>query len=152
MQTYHSFLAVLREAKDGVSILVVKIIKEDAATASSFIVAVFDHKVVITPLLELGPVLRVVLLTNSLSSHTLSHHTGTSDCYINLLHRTVTSNCYFGLLHQTVASNCCVKLLRQIVASNCSIRHSAQVVTCRPLIYKKCCQHLSSHCKKFAAT
>ena len=113
MQTYHSFLAVLREAKDGVSILVVKIIKEDAATASSFIVAVFDHKVVITPLLELRPVLRVVLLTNSLSNHTL--------------------------LHQTVASNC-------------SIRHGAQVVTCRPLMCGKCCQHLSLHCKTFAAT
>lgn len=118
MQTYHSFLAVLREAKDGVSILVVKIIKEDAATASSFIVAVFDHKVVITPFLELGPVLRVVLLTNSLSSHTLLHHTGTSDCYNKLLHRTVTSHCYIGLLHRTVTPDCLIRLLCQTVPSD----------------------------------
>ena len=67
--TYHSFLAILREAENGVCILAVQVIEEDAATASALIVAVLDHKVVITPLLELGPVLRVMLITDSLGQH-----------------------------------------------------------------------------------
>ena len=53
-RAYHSLLAVLREAENGVCILVVQVIKEDAATASALIVAVFDHKVVVTPFLDFG--------------------------------------------------------------------------------------------------
>ena len=64
--TYHSFLAILRKAENGVCILVVQVVEEDAATPSALIVAVLDHKVVITPLLELGPILRVMLVTHSL--------------------------------------------------------------------------------------
>lgn len=66
--TYHSFLAILRKTEDGVCILVVQIVKEDAATPSALIVAVLDHKVVIAPLLELGPILRVMLFTDSLGT------------------------------------------------------------------------------------
>ncbi len=66
--TYHSFLAILRKAEDGVGILVVQVVEEDAATPSALIVAVLDHKVVITPLLELGPILRVMLITDSLGT------------------------------------------------------------------------------------
>jgi len=59
----------LRKAENGVGILVVQVIEEDAATASALIVAMLDHKVVITPLLELGPILRVMLITDSLGQH-----------------------------------------------------------------------------------
>ncbi len=40
--------------------------EEDAAAASALIVAVLNHKVVITPLLKFGPILRVMLITDSL--------------------------------------------------------------------------------------
>ena len=73
---YHGLLAVMREVKDGVRIFVIQVIEEDAAAASAFIVSVLDHKVVITPLLELGPVLWVVLITHRLSSSTQWHTVG----------------------------------------------------------------------------
>ena len=59
-------MAVLREIEDGISVFVIQVIEEDAATTAAFIVSVLDHKVVITPLLELGPVLRVMFLTDRL--------------------------------------------------------------------------------------
>lgn len=70
-RAYHGLLAVLREAENGVGILVVQVIKEDAATASALVVAVFDHKIVVTPFLELGPVLRIMLVAHSLNSSRL---------------------------------------------------------------------------------
>lgn len=81
---YHGLLAVMREVKDGVRVFVIQVIEEDAAAASAFIVSVLDHKVVITPLLELGPVLWVVLITHRLSSrHTMAHSRlhSTAACY-----------------------------------------------------------------------
>ena len=64
--SHHCLLTVLREVKDGVSIFVIQVIEEDAATASALVVAVLDHKVIITPLLELGPVFWIMLITYSL--------------------------------------------------------------------------------------
>lgn len=66
MAAYHSLLAVLREVENGVSVFVIEVIEEDAATTAAFVVSVLDHKVVITPLLELGPVLGVMFLTDRL--------------------------------------------------------------------------------------
>ena len=63
--THHSLLAVLREGKNGVSIFVVQVVKEDSA-APSALIAVLDQEVVITPLLELGEVLWIILVTHSL--------------------------------------------------------------------------------------
>ena len=63
---HHCLLTVPGEVKDGVSVFVIQVIEEDASTASAFIVAVLDHKVVITPLLELGPVFWIMLITYSL--------------------------------------------------------------------------------------
>lgn len=70
-RAHHGLLAVLREAENGVCILVVQVIKEDAAAASALVVAVFDHKVVVTPFLELGPVFGVMLVAHSLNSSRL---------------------------------------------------------------------------------
>lgn len=65
MKAYHSFLAVLRKGKNGVCVFVIEIIEEDATTSSPLI-PVLDQEVVITPLLELGEVFRIMLVTHSL--------------------------------------------------------------------------------------
>lgn len=61
-------LAVLREIENGVSVFVIEVVKEDTAAATALVVSVLDHKVVVTPLLELGPVLWIMLLTDCLQA------------------------------------------------------------------------------------
>mmetsp|Transcript_19535 Transcript_19535/g.57892 ORF Transcript_19535/g.57892 Transcript_19535/m.57892 type:complete len:438 (+) Transcript_19535:431-1744(+) len=62
---HHVVDAVLGEGQDGVGILVVEVIEEDAAEAAA-LAAVADEEVVVRPLLELVVVLGVVLVADLL--------------------------------------------------------------------------------------